>query len=52
MTRHISSLLRLVPAAAIALALSACALGQQGSGTAVQNGVIVDDLRSPSSRNY
>lgn len=45
----------LVSAAMLALALASCASsdpGTRGGDTAIQNGVIVDDIRQPARREY
>ena len=51
--KHGKSAILTIPAIILALTLAACAPPQDGTGnTAVQNGVIVDDLRSPRTRDY
>ncbi len=51
--KHGMSAILTISAIILPLALAACAPPQDGTGnTAVQNGVIVDDLRSPRTRDF
>jgi len=53
MTGNPARVLPIISAVMLTFLLSACALSdRRDAGEAIQNGVIVDDLRQPSRQNF
>jgi len=51
--KHGTSAILIIPAIMLALVLAACSPPSGRTGdTAIQNGTIIDDIRSPRSRDF